>query len=61
MANVTLVEVALSALELILMLVLAGDVVSASPSVFVPGTCIRAILKLRLLVCVPMEKLSDSP
>ena len=56
-------EVALSALELILMLVLAGDVVSASPSVFVPGTSIRAILKLklRLLVCVPMEKLCDSP
>ena len=36
-----------------------GAVVSVSPpvSVPVPGTCIREIPKLRLLVCVPMENL----
>ena len=40
-----------------------GAVVSVSPpvSVPVPGTCIRVIPKLRLLVCVPMEKLCDFP
>ena len=38
-------------------------VVSVPPpvSVPVPGTCIRVIPKLRLLVFAPMEKLCDSP
>ena len=40
-----------------------GAVLSMPPpvSVPVPGTCIRVIPKLRLLVCVPMEKLCDFP
>ena len=46
-----------------LMLLTVKPAVSVSPpvSVPVPRTCIRVIPKLRLLVCVPMEKLCDFP
>ena len=38
-----------------------ASVVPVPPPVPVPGTCIRVMPKLRLLVFMPMEKGCDSP